>query len=61
MAVLNAGFDKTIKSPALSKRFAELSIQPGGGPAATAGKLLNDDIDLWGPLIASRKAHKATK
>ena len=61
VAVLNAGFDKTIKSPALSKRFAELSIQPGGGPAATAGKLLNDDIDLWGPLIASRKAHKAAK
>src|SRR6185312_3962959 len=38
VAVLNAGFDKAIKSPALSKRFAELSIQPGGGPAATAGK-----------------------
>lgn len=61
IAVLNAGFDKAIKSPALAKRFAELSIQPVGGPASTAGKLLNDDIDLWGPLIASRKAKTVPK
>jgi tripartite-type tricarboxylate transporter receptor subunit TctC len=58
IAVLNAGFDKAIKSAALRQRFAEMSIQPVGGPPSLAGRLLDDDIDLWGPLIAQRKAHQ---
>ncbi|MPZ57231.1 MAG: tripartite tricarboxylate transporter substrate binding protein [Rhizobiales bacterium] len=56
VAILNAGLDKAIKSSAVAQRFAELSIRPVGGSAALAGRLLNKDIDLWGPLLQSRKA-----
>jgi tripartite-type tricarboxylate transporter receptor subunit TctC len=48
---LNAGFNKALKSPALLDRFAELSMQPVGGAADLAGRLLNDDIALWGPIL----------
>ncbi len=51
VAKLNAGFDKALAAPALLKRFSELSIQPGGGPPELARRLLNDDIDLWGPIL----------
>ena len=58
IAALNAGMNKGLQSAALRKRFAELSIQPAGGAPELAGKLLNDDIDLWGPILtAYKQAH----
>ncbi len=52
---LNAGLNKALASPALRKRFSELSIQPVGGPSALAGRLLDDDIALWGPILRAKK------
>lgn len=51
---LNTAFNKALVSPALLKRFSELSIQPVGGPADLAGRLLNEDIELWGPILRNR-------
>jgi tripartite-type tricarboxylate transporter receptor subunit TctC len=51
---LNAGFNKALTSPALLKRLSELSIQPAGGPPDLAGRLLNEDIELWGPILRNR-------
>jgi len=52
---LNAGFNKALASPALQQRFSELSIQSVGGPPELAGRLLNEDIALWEPILRSRK------
>jgi tripartite-type tricarboxylate transporter receptor subunit TctC len=51
---LNAGFNKALASPALLKRFSELSIQSVGGPPDLAGRLLGEDIELWGPILRNR-------
>ena len=51
---LNAGFNKALASPALLKRFSELSIQSVGGPPDLAGRLLSEDIELWGPILRNR-------
>jgi len=51
---LNAGFNKALASAALLNRFSELSIQPVGGPADLAGRLLNEDIELWGPILRNQ-------
>jgi tripartite-type tricarboxylate transporter receptor subunit TctC len=51
---LNAGFNKALASPGLQSRFAELSIKPVGGPPDLAGRLLNEDIELWGPILRNR-------
>jgi tripartite-type tricarboxylate transporter receptor subunit TctC len=53
---LNTGFNKALKSPALQARFSEQSIQPVGGPPELAGRLLNDDVALWGPILRN-EAH----
>ena len=54
VAKLNAGLNKAVASPALRKRFADLSIQPVGGEPALAGRLLDEDIELWGPILRSK-------
>jgi tripartite-type tricarboxylate transporter receptor subunit TctC len=51
IAKLNAGFNKALASPALLARFSEQSIQAVGGPPDVAGRLLNDDVALWGPIL----------
>jgi tripartite-type tricarboxylate transporter receptor subunit TctC len=51
---LNAAFNKGLASAELRKRFAELSIQPAGGPAELAGRLLNEDVEIWQPILANR-------
>ncbi len=51
VAKLNAGFNKALASPALLARFSDQSIQAVGGPPDVAGRLLNDDVALWGPIL----------
>jgi tripartite-type tricarboxylate transporter receptor subunit TctC len=51
---LNAGFNKAFASPALLSRFSEISMQPVGGRPDMAGRLLNEDIELWGPILRSK-------
>jgi tripartite-type tricarboxylate transporter receptor subunit TctC len=51
VAKLNAGFNKALVSAALLARFSQQSIQPVGGPPDLAGRLLNEDIELWGPIL----------
>ncbi len=51
VAKLNGALNKALASPALRKRFSDLSIQPGGGPPALAGRLLDDDSKLWKPIL----------
>jgi tripartite-type tricarboxylate transporter receptor subunit TctC len=51
---LNAGFNKALASPKLLARFSELSIQAVGGPPELAGRLLNEDVDTWGPILRNR-------
>jgi tripartite-type tricarboxylate transporter receptor subunit TctC len=48
---LNAAFGKSLQSAALLARFAEQSIEPVGGAAALAGKLLKSDIVLWRQIL----------
>jgi tripartite-type tricarboxylate transporter receptor subunit TctC len=48
---LNAGFNKALVSPALLARFSEQSIKSIGGPPNLAGGLLNEDVELWGPIL----------
>jgi tripartite-type tricarboxylate transporter receptor subunit TctC len=54
IAKLNAGFNKALKSPSLLTRFSDQSIQPVGGPPELAGRLLNDDVALWGPILRNQ-------
>ncbi len=54
VAKLNAAFNNALKSPALLARFSGQSIQAVGGSPDLAGRLLNDDVALWGPIL--RKA-----
>jgi tripartite-type tricarboxylate transporter receptor subunit TctC len=51
---LNAGFKKALASQALLNRFSEMSIQAVGGPPDLAERLLNEDIDLWEPILCNR-------
>jgi tripartite-type tricarboxylate transporter receptor subunit TctC len=51
---LNAAFGKSLQSPALLGRFAEQSIEPVGGSAELAGKLLKSDIVLWRQILVSK-------
>jgi len=55
---MNAGFNKALQAPALRKRFSELGIQPVGGPPALAGKLLEEDVALWGPILRGKEGLK---
>src|SRR5262249_23668740 len=48
---LNAAFGKSLRSAALLTRFAEQNIEPGGGAAALADKLLKADIVLWRQIL----------
>jgi tripartite-type tricarboxylate transporter receptor subunit TctC len=54
VAKLNAGLNKALASPALRKRFADLSIQPVGGAPALAEHLLDEDIETWGPILRNK-------
>jgi tripartite-type tricarboxylate transporter receptor subunit TctC len=54
VAKLNAAFNKAIESPELKRRLAELSVQPGGGAPALAGHLLEEDVELWGPILRKK-------
>lgn len=51
---LNAEFNKAIKSPEVSTRLADLSIQPGGGPPQAAGDFLQSETSAWAKLIQER-------
>jgi tripartite-type tricarboxylate transporter receptor subunit TctC len=51
IAKLNAGFSKALASQALLARFSEQSIQAVGGKPDLAGRLLSDDVSLWGPIL----------
>jgi tripartite-type tricarboxylate transporter receptor subunit TctC len=51
---LNAAFGRSLQSPALLARFAEQSIEPVGGSAGLAGKLLKSDIVLWRQILESK-------
>jgi tripartite-type tricarboxylate transporter receptor subunit TctC len=51
VAKLNTGFNKALQSPDLKARFSEQSITAVGGKPDRAGRLLNDDIALWGPIL----------
>jgi tripartite-type tricarboxylate transporter receptor subunit TctC len=59
IATLNAAFGKALASPRLSARYGEQSIEPGGGTPELAGRLLNEDVELWGRVLAGRKAPPA--
>jgi tripartite-type tricarboxylate transporter receptor subunit TctC len=61
IATLNAAFNKTMTSPRLMSRFAEQSIELGGGPTDLAGRLLNEDIELWGRVLRNRKASPSSR
>jgi tripartite-type tricarboxylate transporter receptor subunit TctC len=52
---LNAAFAKSLQSPALLARFAEQSIEPVGGSAELAGRLLKSDIVLWRQILEKPK------
>jgi tripartite-type tricarboxylate transporter receptor subunit TctC len=54
VAKLNAAFDKALASPALKQRFGEMSVQPVGGAPALAGRLLDEDVALWGPILRNK-------
>jgi tripartite-type tricarboxylate transporter receptor subunit TctC len=51
---LNAAFGRSLQSPALLARFAEQSIEPVGGSAELAGKLLKSDIVLWRQVLETK-------
>jgi tripartite-type tricarboxylate transporter receptor subunit TctC len=51
---LNAAFGKSLQSPALLARFAEQSIEPVGGAAELAARLLKSDIVLWRQIFESK-------
>ena len=61
VATLNAAIGKVMASPRLKSRFAEQSIELGGGTTELAGRLLNDDIDLWGRVLRNRKAAPSSR
>jgi tripartite-type tricarboxylate transporter receptor subunit TctC len=48
---LNIAFNNALRSPQLRSRFAEQSIEPAGGPADLAGKLLKQDVELWRQIL----------
>jgi hypothetical protein len=43
-----------LQSPALLARFAEQSIEPVGGAAELAARLLKSDIVLWRQIFESK-------
>ena len=51
---LNAAFAKSLQSPALLARFADQNIEPVGGSAELAGKLLKSDILLWRQVLENK-------
>ncbi len=55
VATLNGLFGKALTSSRLLARFAEQSIEPGGGTPELAGRLLEDDIELWSRVLHSRR------
>jgi tripartite-type tricarboxylate transporter receptor subunit TctC len=54
IAWLNREFNKALENSSVQARFAELSIQVGGGTPEAAGTFLRQEIDAWGKLITSR-------
>ena len=61
IATLNAAVGKVMASPRLMARFAEQSIELGGGPTDLAGRLINEDIELWGRVLRNRKAAPSSR
>jgi tripartite-type tricarboxylate transporter receptor subunit TctC len=55
---LNAGFNKALVSPAVLARFSEQSIKSIGGPPNLAGRLLNEDVELWGPILSKENGRR---
>jgi tripartite-type tricarboxylate transporter receptor subunit TctC len=54
IAKLNAALNQALKSPRLVQRFADADIEAVGGPPELAGRLMEEDVALWGDLIRSR-------
>jgi tripartite-type tricarboxylate transporter receptor subunit TctC len=58
---LNAAFGKSLQSPALLARFADQSIEPVGGSAELAARLLKSDVALWRQVLETNRGapHRA--
>ena len=54
VAKLNAAANAAMRDPGLRKRFAALSIGPGGGTPAEASAFVKEETQRWGDVI--RKA-----
>lgn len=48
---LNSAFNKALDHPETKKRFADLSVEPVGGPPSRAGDYLKAQMADWGKLI----------
>jgi tripartite-type tricarboxylate transporter receptor subunit TctC len=51
---LNAVFNEAMRDETVRKRFAEIDLSPGNGPAADFGKLIRAESDKWGKLIREK-------
>jgi len=51
---LNAVFNEAMRDETVRKRFAEIDLEPGNGPAADFGKLIRTESDKWGKLIREK-------
>lgn len=51
---LNAVFNEAMRDETVRKRFAEIDLEPGNGPAADYGKLIRAESDKWGKLIRDK-------
>jgi len=53
-ARLNSAFAGSLRSPQLIARYAEQSIEPAGGAAELAGRLLTSDVALWRQILQKK-------
>ncbi len=51
---LNAVFNEAMHDDTVRKRFAEIDLEPGNGPAADYGKLIRTESEKWGKLIREK-------
>lgn len=58
VARINDMLNRALQSERVQKRFAESDIEPVGGTPELAGRLMEEDVKIWGDLIRSRAAAK---
>lgn len=51
---LNAVFNEAMRDDTVRRRFAEIDLEPGNGPAANYGKLIRTESEKWGKLIREK-------